>query len=420
MRILFVTNDNLSQRRAGPAVRCIELARVVAREHQVTVASSQPSDAEFSEFVLLDHAEQRKPELRQAAEQSDVVVTQGLVLVRFPFLTRTARHLVVDLYDPYLFEYLAHPHPRHPSWGYLRQVYRLNQQLIAGDFFLCANQTQRDYWMGSLSALGRLNLEEHKRDRTFRRLIDVVPFGLPAQPPQHSRKVMRGVLPEVGNDDFVLLWAGGIWQWLDPLTVIRGVSAAAQEEPAVKLVFLGTQDPNPNNRPMKMVEEARELAADLGLLNKHVFFASEWVAYDDRQNWLLESDAGVSAHHETAETRFSFRTRVLDYIWAGLPTILTSGDYFSDWVAQQGAGEVVPAGDVKAWKRAILRLARDSGARARMRSQLQSRRAEFTWERVAEPLSRYCAKPYKTSRPQPLRQRLVPLLSAVYDSTKRG
>lgn len=419
MRILFVTNDNLSQRRAGPAVRCIELARVIAREHEVTVATAQPSDTNFSEFVLLDRAQERKNELQEAARTSDVVVTQGLVLVRFPFLTRSARHLVVDLYDPYLFEYLMHPHPQHATWGYLRQVYRLNQQLMAGDFFLCANQTQRDYWMGSLAALGRLNPEEHERDSSFRRLIDVVPFGLPAEAPRHARQVMRGVLPGVGSDDFVLLWAGGLWQWLDPLTVIRSVAAAAEQEPRVKLVFLGTQDPNPQNRPMTMVEQARRLAGELGVLQTNVVFANEWVAYDERQNWLLEADAGVSAHQQTAESHFSFRTRVLDYIWANLPMILTEGDYFSDWVAQQGGGKSVAAGDVEAWKRAILELARDRGLRAKMKAQLQSRAAEFTWERVAEPLVRYCDAPYKTARASAVRQRLIPLLSAIYDSAKR-
>jgi glycosyltransferase involved in cell wall biosynthesis len=392
---------------------------VIAREHEVTVASTQASDAKFSDFVLLDDAQKRKAELREIAQRSDVVVIQGLVLVRFPFLLRAAKHLVVDLYDPYLFEYLAHPHPQHADWGYLRQVYRLNQQLMAGDFFLCANPTQRDYWMGSFSALGRLNLEEHEQDSSFRRLIDIVPFGLPAEAPRHTARVMRGLLPGIGSDDFVLLWAGGIWQWLDPLTVIRGVAAAVQEDPKIRLVFLGTQDPNPNNRPMMMAEQARRLAGDLGLIDKQVFFAGEWVAYEDRQNWLLESDIGISAHQDTAEARFSFRTRVLDYIWAGLPTILTAGDYFSDWVAQQGAGEAVPAGDVEAWKRAILRLARDPAARAKMKTQLQSRAPEFTWERAAQPLSRYCAKPYKTARPPAFRQRLAPLLSAVYDSAKR-
>lgn len=420
MRVLFVTNDNLSQRRAGPAVRCIELARVLAREHEVTVASSQPSDSQFAEFSLLADAQAHKSELRRIASDSDVVVTQGLALTRFPFLASAAKHLVVDLYDPYLLEYLAHPHPRHASWGYLRQLYRLNQQLLRGDFFLCANERQRDYWLGCFSSLGRLTPLEYRRDPAFFHLIDVVPFGLPAETPRHTKQVMRGMLPGIGNEDFVLLWAGGLWQWLDPLTVIRGVAAAARNNPQVKLVFLGTDDPNPANRPMAMGEEARRLTAELGVLDTHVFFQPGWVRYDDRQNWLLESDVGVSAHHATVESRFAFRTRVLDYLWAGLPMILSAGDYFGDWVAREALGHAVAPADVPGWEHAILALSSDSGTRAQIKSRLQALRAQFQWQSVAEPLRLYCANPYKTERPSAIHQRAIPLLSAIYDSAKRG
>jgi len=419
MRVLFVTNDNLSRRRAGPAVRCIELARVMAREHEVTVASAQPIDGQFTEFALLADADRHKDDLRHVARASDVVVTQGLALTRFPFLASPAKHLVVDLYDPYLLEYLAHPHPRHASWGYLRQLYRLNQQLLQGDFFLCANERQRDYWLGCLSALGRLMPPEYKRDPAFFHLIDVVPFGLPAGAPLHTAQVMRGVVPGVGNDDFVLLWAGGIWQWLDPLTVIRAVAAAARSNSRVKLVFLGTDDPNPTNRPMGIVEDARRLADQLGVLDTQVFLQSGWVPYDERQNWLLESDVGVSAHHGTVESRFAFRTRVLDYIWAGLPMILSAGDYFGDWVTRENLGHAIVPGDVQGWEQAILSLASDAGARARIKARLQEVRGQFQWQSVAEPLRRYCARPYKTERPSAARQRVIPLLSAIYDSAKR-
>src|SRR5207244_10567788 len=97
----------------------------------------------------------------------DFVVTLLLALSRWPALAKFAKHLVIDLYDPYLFEYLAHAHPRHPTWGYLRQLHRLNQQMLEGDFFLCANERQRDYWLGRLCALSRLNPDEYQRDSSF-------------------------------------------------------------------------------------------------------------------------------------------------------------------------------------------------------------------------------------------------------------
>ena len=98
----------------------------------------------------------------------------------------------------------------------------------------------------------------------------------------------------------------------------------------MRLFFLGVQHPNPNVPEMRMVVEARDLATELGLIDRHVFFNEEWVAYDDRQNYLLDADIGVSTHFHHVETEFSFRTRILDYLWAGLPFVTTAGDSFAD------------------------------------------------------------------------------------------
>jgi glycosyltransferase involved in cell wall biosynthesis len=287
--------------------------------------------------------------------------------------------------------------------------------MLAGDFFLCANERQWDYWLGRLCALGRLNPEQYSRDASFRTLLAVVPFGLPAEPPKKKTPAMRGVIPGIGEDDFVLLWAGGLWQWLDPLTPIRAMQQVSAERSNVKLVFLGVHDPNPRNRAMNMGEEARRLAEELKVLDRSVFFRDDWIAYDERQNFLLEGDAGISAHPASVETRFAFRTRVLDYIWAGLPMILSSGDDFGDWVEREGTGIAVAPGDVEGWKKAIVALADDAARRKQMKDRLKKLAPRFEWAKVAEPLARYCANPYKTNRLSGLRKKLTPLLSSGFE-----
>jgi hypothetical protein len=74
-------------------------------------------------------------------------------------------------------------------------------------------------------------------------LIDVVPFGLPAQPPQKQRPVLRGVLPGIGENDVLLLWAGGLWDWLDPLALVDALPEVVAEYPQVRLVFLAGPAP---------------------------------------------------------------------------------------------------------------------------------------------------------------------------------
>lgn len=413
MRILLVTNDRLGRQRAGPAIRCVELAKVLAREHEVTIASGVPGDFELPGIKVILNALGNPAPLRAAARQADVAVTQGLVLHIFPFLRR-CNYVVVDLYDPYLFEHLAHKKGgSFAIWRYLRQWHLLNQQLRRGDFFICANERQWDYWLGCLCALGRLTPQEHERDPSFRKLLSVVPFGVDRQLPEHTRDVVKGVIPGISKDDILLVWAGGIWQWFDPLTIIKAMGLA-KDRTDIKLLFLGTRHPNPDLPEMPILAESRRLAQELGVFGRSVFFREGWVPFDERQNFLLEADIGVSAHTNTVETRLAFRTRVLDYIWAGLPVILTEGDYFADLVAREELGKTVPPGDAEAWKQAILSLAAGEGERQAMKSRLHALREQFHWERVAEPLVSYCRDPYHTRGVSGFRVRLSRLVNAGY------
>ena len=150
----------------------------------------------------------------------------------------------------------------------------------------------------------------------------------------------------------MLLWAGSLLDWQDPLTLIRAVATLAARRPDVKLFFMGTKHPNPLVAPMRVVEESRALARDLGVLDRHVFF-NDWVPYEQRARYLAEADLGVSTHREHLETHFAFRTRMLDYVWAGLPIVCTRGDVFADLVAARGLGAAVPPGDVDALAQAI-------------------------------------------------------------------
>ena len=64
----------------------------------------------------------------------------------------------------------------------------LEKHMLAADFSICASEKQRDYWLGRFCSLGRLSPKICKLDPTLRNLIDVVPFGLPADPPVHKKK----------------------------------------------------------------------------------------------------------------------------------------------------------------------------------------------------------------------------------------
>src|SRR5215813_7896120 len=148
---------------------------------------------------------------------------------------------------------------------------------------------------------------------------------------------------------------------------------------------------------MEMLTRARRRSDELGLTDTHVFFNEGWVPYDARAGWLLEADAGVSMHPEHIETRFSFRTRILDYLWAGIPVICTAGDSLADLIECEDAGLTVPAEDRGAQVQAIQALIDDPDGRARRARNARALGRTMTWEHAAEPLLRYCARPLPAS-----------------------
>jgi hypothetical protein len=156
---------------------------------------------------------------------------------------------------------------------------------------------------------------------------------------------------------------------------------------------MGMDHPNPLVPAMQMTVRARALAEELDLVGTHVFFNAGWVDYDDRQNYLLEADVGVSTHLDHVETAFSFRTRILDYLWASLPVVASDGDGFADAIRWRGLGRVVPPGDVDGLEEALFTLLDDEGERAACRTAIEELVPELHWSKTLMPLLEFCRAP---------------------------
>jgi glycosyltransferase involved in cell wall biosynthesis len=397
-RVLVVTPDTVTERMAGPAIRSWHIAADLAAEHDVTLLSTQSCTISGDGFRA--HAATSAPDVDRLAASADVAIVQGDVLNRYPSLGRPDLPLVVDMYDPFLFEQLEQTRQ-------LDDVVRMAavesgrrttvKLLLRGDTFLCASEKQRDLWIGHLAALGRVNPLTYAEDPTLRQLVRVVPFGIPDHRPEQRRHAIKGTLPEVGADDLVVLWGGGVYDWLDPITVVEAVGLLRDRIPQVRLVFLGMQHPNPDVPVMAIAQRLRDRAAELGLTPTHVQFVEGWVPYDERADWLLDADVTVSAHLDHIETAYAFRTRILDTLWAGVPVVATGGDTFGDLIERYGLGRTVPPGDVAATAAALEELLLDATARRAAREAIQALAPCFAWHRVLAPLRAFCGDPHLSS-----------------------
>ncbi|MBN1487907.1 MAG: glycosyltransferase family 4 protein, partial [Anaerolineae bacterium] len=356
------------------------------------VVLAVPSNSIFdspADFSLLPYDSGTDSRLVDAIGAAKVVVIPAIWLAQVPALLQSDVPVVVDGYDPVTPETL--------SLG--NQVTNLQTQLtqayLRGDFFMCASERQRYWWLGLLEMCGRINAHTFQDDASLRRLLDVVPFGFPGSPPQHTRPVIKGIWPGIEENDKLILWGGGLWNWLDPLTAIRAIALIYEQRQDVRLVFPGTKHPNPDLDGMPTQNRsALELSQELGVLDKAVFFG-DWVPYADWPNVLLETAVALTLHHDTLETQLAFRSRVLDYIWAGLPVVATRGDATSDLVARHHLGVVVDYGDVEGVATAILQLL-DMPALS-LESQFAAARQQLSWQQAAQPLVEFCREPRRAA-----------------------
>lgn len=396
-RILLVSNDAVGRRMAGPGVRYYEFARELRKRHDVALVAPGTLDVELEGVELLPASGLGGGRFVEVARRHDAVVAQQLTPRTMWTLARTGVKTVYDLYDPVVIESLplfAEQEPGRNRELMFRAVSSVQLVALAtGDAFLCASERQRSLWLGALSTLGRLDVESYGRDPTLRELVDIVPFGLDPDPPGDGPPALRGVVPGIGEDDRILIWGGGIWSWFDPLTVIRAVGRLARERDDVRLYFLGTAHPNIHVGRMPMATRARELARELGLEGRHVFFNDGWVDYRERGRYLREADLGVSAHFDNVETEYSFRTRLLDYFWAGLPTVATRGDVLGDMVGHRRLGQSVEYEDDEAFAAAVDELLRDEARYREAEENLEQVRRELEWPVQASRLEHVALSP---------------------------
>ncbi|MGN7799189.1 glycosyltransferase [Leifsonia sp. 22587] len=396
-RILVVTGDPIGGKMAGPAIRSWHIAKELSGEHDVRLVSYtrvEPMPGIPFETAVISH--HHPSSVAEHEAWADVIIVQGNGVALFPIIAQTTKVLVVDVYDPMHLEQLEQGRGQAiKTWN--KQIAdatsTLNHQLELGDFFLCASDRQRHFWLGQLAALGRVNAYTYSRDSELDSLIAVAPFGISADDPVQSYHAIRGQVPGIGPDDKVIVWGGGIYNWFDPETLIRAVAELAERHDDVRLFFMGVKHPNPDVPEMEIVATSRALAEQLGVLGKNVFFNESWVTFDERQNFLLDADLGVSTHFQHVETTFSFRTRILDYLWAGLPIVTTEGDSFGDLVAAERLGASVPERDQAALVTALETYLYDPAQLSEARANVARVREDFRWSRTLAPLVKFCADP---------------------------
>lgn len=395
-RILVVTHEPVAPRLAGPAMRSLGMAQALARAGHHVELAAPAIDPAAAGLIGLPHHVFAHPTLAALAARFDVVTLTGLTYNFAPGLRQAGPAIVIDTFIPFLLEELQ----AKASWNPERQqdhhaslLGAMNQQLAEGDYFLVASEKQRDFFLGALAANGRLVPTVYRDDPALRNLVDVVPFGIPPEPPRSRPGVLKGQGAFFSPETRVLFWGGGLYDWFDPGLAIHALRRIVDAGEDVGLAFAGVRHPNPDVGEMAAVGQARSLVAELGLQDRVLF--NDWIPFEDRGAWLLEADLGVSFHRDHLETRFSFRTRLIDAIWAGLPMVLSEGDSLGQDLASAGVARQVAEDDVDGATVAIREML--VVPRTEWPGRFRDLQERYAWEWVIGPLDAFCRNPRRTA-----------------------
>jgi glycosyltransferase involved in cell wall biosynthesis len=310
-RILVMSPGAVEGKLTGPEIRALEFARALAAIHDVTISSPAAARRELDGLRVIGAD---RPGLIREAARADVVISACLP----PYLMALKRALgfiaVADLYDPMEHELVTIAHAGRRSREQQKRADILQMQLRSADLILCANQPQAQ----ALRAVSEAGLAVPDPV--------VVPFGIPAPPPPARTRPLHARFPQLRAHDRLILWWGSAWRWLDLETVIRAVAQISTARDDVKLVVTAGRPPNPLINQFDAAETARELARELGVLDRQVLFLDEWVPYDRRHEYLCEADVGITLPRQDEEANLAARARCMDYLWAGLPCVLAAGE----------------------------------------------------------------------------------------------
>lgn len=407
--VVLSSSDVIGERMAGTAIRAWELACALGAHVPTVLASPKPVGRRHPDVEVVEFDD--SAELLQLVDRADAVMVFGFDLRRYPFLAHTRALVVVDLYDPWIFGSLEQydAMTREEAEGAkAHEISTLNELMDVGDFFVCASERQRDFWIGMLASRGRLDKVAHEHDPHLRKLIDVVPFGCPAEPPTRSASVLRdGRYPGITKTSRIILWGGGTWDWFDPVGVLEAFVVLRAELPDVRLFFMGLELEGRGVPEMATTAALKARAKELGLVDSGDVVFGPWVPYDQRGAYLLEADVGVVAAKAMAESRLAWRTRMLDHFWAGLPTVTTEGDVLSDIVHDGGAGLRIAPNDVDAMTGALRSLLTDNTLRDRCSTNARALAERFHWSNVVAPLAALAADPGSWRAARADRGRLV-------------
>lgn len=289
---------------------------------------------------------------------------------------------VLDFHGPHMLEreYQGFGHRAANAWHKV-------QAIRMADFFTCAGERQRLYFLGWLMAAG-IRVTEN----------DIASVAVCVAPDLPVRR---------WNDDEPVFVYGGVFlPWQDPSAGLRALIRCMEKHGRGCLKFFGGRHPVFDIKRVELFDDLGKMLDGCQRVERMGF-----VSHDQLIDVYCRSHVALDVMARNPERELAYTTRTVEYLWCGLPVIYHHYSELSGIIRDYEAGWVVDPTDELQISAAIEE-ALTCPAEVRRRGMNAQRlvRERLVWDRAVEPLDAFCRDP----------RQMDPLPMPMWDHNPKG
>ena len=272
--------------------------------------------------------------------------------------------IAIDQHGPHIMERTFQKYQ-----NYETNAQEKRQSMSRADFFTCAGQKQRLYFLPWLMESG-FPMDENR--------VGVIPVSLTPDLPLHN--------PAEGEITFV--YGGVFLPWQDPTLPLMTLVDRLEAQGHGVLRFFGGEHPfiPLDTRSFQRLKEQ---------LNKSPrVITSPIISRDELLNIYGQAHVAFDVMKINTERELAFTTRTVEYLWCGLPVIYNNYSELSDYIRDYDAGWTVNPEDREAIAAVVDEIIGHPDVLTRKSANAQKLvRDYFTWDKTIEPLDAFIRTP---------------------------
>jgi glycosyltransferase involved in cell wall biosynthesis len=324
----------------------------------------------------------------------DVLLFQHWSLV--PYAAHLDIPIAIDFHGPNLLE-IAFQRRSREYLAVLSQ--RKLGALRRGDFFTCAGELQKKYFLSWLLMAGA--------DLTGE-VIHVVPISLGPDLPEHTWPE-----PEVN-----FVYGGVFLPWQDPSVGLKALLAEMDRAGRGRLDFFGGKH-GFLKIPTGVYAELEPLLAASPRVTLHGMVARDALVHHYQRSY-----AALDVMARNYERELAFTTRTAEYLWCGLAVVYADYAEMASLIREYEAGWIVSPEDAEGVALTLRQILSDPAeARRRGRNAQRLASERLDWTRTIAPLDAFCRDPrrrHQEGAAAQLRSRLRYLVLRTAFGTRAG